>query len=205
MSLAQIVKDNPAVSRKNFNGSPVPRNYINNFQNRFNAIGSQYSPNSANKKRKILENEEIKDSELNEESYTLVTKMNSKNHQNMNWRKRLNIVNGTAKKNDSESNSFAADIQLVAYGASKQCTSQNLLDFIRERGLNAVDCVLLTKHEEARSYSFKVSIRAEDFEKAKSADIWPYRIGIRLFKEFRNRQNLLNSGSDRNGMTNIDG
>ena len=39
----------------------------------------------------------------------------------MRWRQRLNISSGTAS-DESGSNSFSADIRLVAYGVAKQVT-----------------------------------------------------------------------------------
>ena len=51
-----------------------------------------------------------------------------------------------------------------------------------------IDCVLLTKYDGARSLAFKITIKATDFEKAKDPDIWPYRVGLRYYKQFNNSQ-----------------
>ena len=48
-------------------------------------------------------------------------------------------------------------------------------------------CILLTNSEDARSLSYKVTINSGDYERAtKDASIWPYRVGMRLFKHFGN-------------------
>ena len=47
---------------------------------------------------------------------------------------------------------------------------------------------MLTKFEEARSLSFKVTIKAEDFEKANNPAIWPYRVVVRKFVNFRRKE-----------------
>ena len=36
--------------------------------------------------------------------------------------------------------------------------------------------------------TFKITIKATDFEKAKDRDIWPYRVGLRYYKQFNNSQ-----------------
>ena len=51
-----------------------------------------------------------------------------------------------------------------------------------------VDCVLLTKYDAARSLVFKITMKATDFEKATDPDIWPYRVGLRFYKQFNNSQ-----------------
>ena len=112
----------------------------------------------------------------------------------MQWRQRLNIVSGTAS-DESGSNSFSADI-LVAYGVAKQITGIQLSHFLQERGLNVFSCALLTKHENARSLAYKISIRSCDYEKAQDPNIWPLRVGVRLFKYFKKR-NLNTDGIER--------
>ena len=77
----------------------------------------------------------------------------------MQWRQRLNIVSGTAS-DESGSNSFSADIHLVAYGVAKQVTGIQLFHFLQARGLNVLSCDLLTKYENARSLAYKISIRS---------------------------------------------
>ena len=78
---------------------------------------------------------------------------------------------------------------LVAYGVAKDATAAGLKTFLENRGINVVDCVNLTTFEFARTHSYKVTIKASEYEKATKPEIWPYRVGVRLFKQFRNKEN----------------
>ena len=112
------------------------------------------------------------------------------------WKKNLNIVNGSAKDDNNDSGGFAADVSLVAYGVAKDASDEKLKGFLEKKGLNIVSVELMTTFNEARTHTYKVTIKASDFEKAKSPDIWPYRVGVRLFKHFssRPRENNRKSG-----------
>ena len=99
------------------------------------------------------------------------------------------IANGSCNTNNDDK-SFAADICLVAGGVSKNATKDKLTDYLRNKGLNIVNCELLTNPnaiDKVRSLSFKVTIKAEDMEKASDPGIWPYRVAVRKFVTFRKR------------------
>ena len=66
-----------------------------------------------------------------------------------------------------------------------------LCNFLSEKGLNVCDCKLLTTFDGARTLSYRLTINPCDFEKAKDPSIWPYRVGLRLFKHFN--RNIKNS------------
>ena len=57
----------------------------------------------------------------------------------MQWRQRLHILSGTAS-DESGSNSFSADMHLVAYGVAKQITGIQPSHFLQDRGLNVLSC-----------------------------------------------------------------
>ena len=61
-------------------------------------------------------------------------------------------------------------------------------NLMQNKGLDVINCVLLTKYNGARSLTFRIMIKATDFEKAKDPDIWPYRVGLRYYKQFSNSQ-----------------
>ena len=63
-------------------------------------------------------------------------------------------------------------------------------DFIVAKGIRVTDIELLTNFhkEEARSYTYGIAIKPEDYDKALSPDVWPYRVGIRPFKQKRQQQ-----------------
>ena len=53
------------------------------------------------------------------------------------------------------------------------------------KGLEVVECELMTKFiAESRALTFKVTIKAKDLEKAKNPEIWPARVGVRMYKHF---------------------
>ena len=104
-----------------------------------------------------------------------------------NWRQSLNLLTGTGLCENGNT-SLSSDIDLVAYGVAKHVTALQLSKFVQDRGLDILDCVLLTKYDGARSLAFKVTIKAMDFEKSKNVDIWPYGVGVRRFKHFNENQ-----------------
>ena len=63
---------------------------------------------------------------------------------------------------------------------------------------DVVDIELLTTHPEARTNTFKIGIKPSDFDKAMSPDVWPYRVGVRMFKQKRT-QNTWSSQAGRTG------
>ena len=106
------------------------------------------------------------------------------------WRQKALLVNGTSNQS-SDDKSFAADISLVAGGVSKNATVDKLTEYLKNKGLDIVQCELLTNANaiaNVRSLSFKVTIKAEDLDKASDAAIWPYRVVVRKFVNFRRKE-----------------
>lgn len=89
---------------------------------------------------------------------------------------------GKAKtgKDDSEE-MLCADVDLVVVGVSKDATESQLKDFIINKGITVLEIEKLTKAEEARTNTFRVRIKASEYEKAMNPDVWPYRVGVRHF------------------------
>ena len=86
-----------------------------------------------------------------------------------NWRTKNLILHGSAEDNsgDSNENSLAADVSLVAFGVAKDASTEKLKGYLEKKGLKVVNCELLTKHvNEARTHSYKVTVKASEFEKA---------------------------------------
>ena len=83
--------------------------------------------------------------------------------------------------NENNGSALAADIDIVAYGVAKNVKATQLATFLESKGLKVVDCVLLTTYEQARSLSYKITIKAKDFEKSQDPATWPYRISFRPF------------------------
>ena len=145
-------------------------------------------------KRKRLDSEggesffSIPDEGNTRTSWAGVTKENQQVKDNVNvpktsWRNKANILHGTSKEN--ECFSFAVDVSLAVYGLAKDTTEEKLKAYLETKDLNVVECKLLTNFvKEARALTFKVTIKAKDLEKAKQAEIWPYRVGVRMYKHF---------------------
>ena len=82
----------------------------------------------------------------------------------------------------------------MAAELSKEATASQLETFVTSKGLRVTSCALLTDHQknpDARSNTFKVTIKADDYDKALDEKMWPYRVRVvivRLFKHFRNKQ-----------------
>ena len=96
----------------------------------------------------------------------------------------MNILHGTA----DAKNTIAADVSLVAYGVARDATAEGLKSFLESKGVTIVECTNLTTFEHARTHCYKVTIKASEYEKATKPEIWPYRVGVRLFKQFRKKE-----------------
>ena len=42
-------------------------------------------------------------------------------------------------------------------------------------------------HVDARTQSFRVKVKAEDYDKALNGDTWPYRVRVRVYRHFRQK------------------
>ena len=57
--------------------------------------------------------------------------------------------------------------------------------FIEDKGVEVVNIELMTKWSEAKTHSFKITIKAKYLELTKTINFWPYRVGVRFFKTFK--------------------
>ena len=55
------------------------------------------------------------------------------------------------------------------------------------KGLEIMECKKVS-HDEARTKSFRIKVKAEDYEKAMNGETWPYRVRVRPYKHFKQRQ-----------------
>ena len=98
-----------------------------------------------------------------------------------------NICYGSSKisKEGVEETRLSADVSFVASGVAKDCTPDMLKEFLSNRGLNAVEVEQLTKAEvvpQVRTLTFRVAVKAADYESALNPEIWPFRVGVRHYK-----------------------
>ena len=96
--------------------------------------------------------------------------------------------------------SLSADADIVAYNFGKNVTAVDVRNWLAQKGLHVKDCKLLTTSPEARFLTFKITIQPEDYDRAtQDATLWPYRVGVRLFKSFNNRYQSQRSTGDDDG------
>ena len=121
------------------------------------------------------------------------------------FRKRSTLVFGEAKtgKNDTEE-LLAADANLVASGVSKDATCQQFKDFIASKGIDVTDIELISNAPERRTNTFRVSIKASDYEKAMKPEVWPYRVGVRRFIPKRPKGDWASQSSQSGGNVRVD-
>ena len=86
---------------------------------------------------------------------------------------------------------------------AKNITEADLCNWLSQRGLYVKNCILLTTTDKARSLAFKITIDPKDFDRAtKDPSIWPYQVGVRLFKAFNrtsnNNENRARQSNDEN-------
>ena len=68
--------------------------------------------------------------------------------------------------------------------------------FIVAKGIGVLEVVKLTTFEQARTNTFKIKIKAAQYEKAMNPDMWPLRVGVRHYRQPRRDQNNGTSWSD---------
>ena len=80
---------------------------------------------------------------------------------------------------------LAADVSLVASGVGKGCTEDNLRDFLASKGVNPVEVEMLTREEvldNVRTLTFRVAVKAADYEASLKPEVWPYRVAVRHYR-----------------------
>ena len=125
---------------------------------------------------------------------------NSSNNGNRRRSSALVFGNGTASNDE---HLLSADINLVASGVSKQATSDQIKEFLEEKGIHVTDIELLTKFfkDESKSYTYRIAIKPSDYEQALKPESWPFRVSVRLFRNKRRNldQNSWDQQSSRSG------
>ena len=116
------------------------------------------------------------------------------------WRKQKTSFGTAISGNEDQTQVKAADFTLVTSGVSKNVTADQLKEFVTKKGLIIKSCELLTnvdKNPNARSED------SEEYEKSKDGIYWPYRIYVRMFKNFRQKKELYsNLPNGRSSLTN---
>ena len=78
---------------------------------------------------------------------------------------------------------------------AKDATAEQFKKFVVDKGLEVLDCEMITKFQGARTNSFKVTVDSKDYDKSQNPQFWPYRVGIRFFKHFRENMDWSNQSN----------
>ena len=78
-------------------------------------------------------------------------------------------------------------MDLVASGVAKDADEEQLKDFLKKKGIAVMKVECLTKEElvlenKVRSKTMKVTVKASDLDKALKPEVWPSRVGVRLYR-----------------------
>ena len=90
---------------------------------------------------------------------------------------------------------LAADIDFVAKGVSKNCSDEDLRGFLTDKGVNVIAEVL----PNVRTKTFKVTVKAAQYEMVLKPDIWPYRVAVRHFRAPKRSEQSWNNQSSKTG------
>ena len=113
------------------------------------------------------------------------------------WKQRLHLLNG-AGGGQSPGNSFAADVDLVAFNVSKSVSSMDMRNWLSQRGVIVRNCELLTTSQEGRSLSYRITVDPHDYERVTTdASVWPNQVGVRRYRQFTGPRNEQRNGENR--------
>ena len=101
------------------------------------------------------------------------------------WRQRLHIPNGAGESHNSTGNSFAADVDVVAFNVNKNASAMDMRNWLSQKGVNVKKCELLTRNYDAPALSYLITVDPKDYERVTTdASVWPYQVGVRKYKQF---------------------
>ena len=114
-----------------------------------------------------------------------------------------NICYGNSRTSgqDNVETMLAADVDLVASGVSKDCSNDDLSEFLKGKKIDVVAVETLTKDEvldQVRTKTFKITVKAAQYEAALQPEVWPYRVAVRHYRAPR-RQAEASGWSDQSG------
>ena len=98
-----------------------------------------------------------------------------------------NLCFGSAKTTlgGVDGTKLSGDVSLVATGVAKDCSENDLKEFLADKGIQVVEIERLTKPEVrhlVRTITFRVVVKASDYEAALKPEVWPYRVGVRHYR-----------------------
>ena len=97
---------------------------------------------------------------------------------------------------------LAADVDLVATGVGKDCTDEDMSLFLKGKGIEVVSVETLTKDDvldKVRTKTFKITVKAAQYEAALKPEVWPYRVAVRHYRAPRRQDTTWSGQSGRTG------
>ena len=88
---------------------------------------------------------------------------------------------------------------MVASGVSKDATCDQLKEILEFKGVKVTEIQLISNAPERRTNTFRVAIKAADYEKAMQPEVWPYRVGVRRFIPKRPRNDWASQSANSGG------
>ena len=107
----------------------------------------------------------------------------------------------TTDENKDEDFELAADVELAVFGVRTDVTEAMMTDHLKARKILVKEVKIQTKPEvleSVRTITMKVTVPASQHEAAMKPEVWPYRVGVRLWDNRsvrRERQERLGLGT----------
>ena len=118
----------------------------------------------------------------------------------MTWRQKLPNITGA-----SDEKNFAAPVDLYVFNVNNDVTEEGIKSHMKDaKGLEIIECVKVS-HDEARTKSFRVKVKSEDYEKAMSGETWPYRVRVRPYRHFKQKQEQAGGQFNGDGVAPVQG
>ena len=99
------------------------------------------------------------------------------------WRQKLPNITG-----NSGDKGFAAPIDLFVFNVNNEVTEDAIKNHMKDsKALELIEVVKVS-HNDARTKSFRVKVKSEDYEKAMDCETWPSRVRVRPYRHFKQRR-----------------
>ena len=83
---------------------------------------------------------------------------------------------------------FAAPVDLFVYNVSKEASGEDIKNHMKDSKNLDILNIEQVSHVDARTQSFRVKIKAADYETALKSETWPYRVRVRVYRHFRQKR-----------------
>ena len=84
---------------------------------------------------------------------------------------------------------LAVDTEILFFGVAKEISNETITTYAKNHGVQLLNSELLTKWPQARSNTFKLTMRPRYAETALKESTWPHGVGVRRFKRKKGTPN----------------